>query len=127
MTDSTATIAPPTLAEEVREALSIFAGFLAQHPDLPLSKYDAMSYHVHADTDEQQRAEIDRIAAILGVKAAENADRDRYAAERAFGPGVTYKATAIDREAMTRYSAHMKPYFEAEAARTATVNGPVAA
>jgi hypothetical protein len=123
MTAITAT-RPGTRAAEVADALAAFAGFITEHPELPLSKYGAMTYHVHGDTDEQQRAEIDRIAAILGVKPEETSNGTHYKAEREFGPGVTYEAISIDREAMKRYSAHMTPYFEAE---QALANGSAAA
>lgn len=112
---STTTIQRPALAGQVAGALGSFAAFLREHPGLPVDENHATEFHVRAATDEAARAEIDRIAAILGV-TAEHSDRGHHTAARRFGPGVTYQATAIDRKAMDRYNAHMAPYHAAELA-----------
>jgi hypothetical protein len=125
---TTSTITQPgTRAAETAAGLENAAAFIKSHPDLPLGGSDALNVYVSGSgsTDAEARAEIDRIAGILGVTPRENTKGNHYSAERSFGPGVTYKATAIDREAMDRYNAHMSPYYAAERA-VAGKNGAAA-
>ena len=76
----------------VLEGLAAFAAFLAARPDLPLGAADPFLYTAKGGADEQNRAEVDRIAAILGVTAGDSPIGTHYAAARDFGGGVTYSA-----------------------------------
>jgi hypothetical protein len=61
---------------------------------------------VYADgTEAEQRAEIDRIAGILGVTPTDNTGRDgHYTAEKTFGR-ITYRAVYIPSRVWTRHHA----------------------
>ena len=117
MTDFTSPARPLTAHEAgVITGLCALADFLEQYPDLiPPFSVD-ISHHPHG-TDEHERAEVDRIAATLGV-TAQDKGAGHYVAQREFGP-VTYSAVAIAAESMRRYKAHMQPYNEAEEALAA--------
>lgn len=70
------------------------AAFLQNNPDVPAPPWaDVYVFPPHG-TDEQMRAEIDRIAACIRAGVTENADHGHYAASRHFGP-VQYQAVAI--------------------------------
>lgn len=94
-------------------ALEELAGFLRAHPDLPVPRSTVpLRPHVSGGSDEEQRAEVDRIAAILGTEAVETAGGEHYQTERRFGP-VAYGAVAIRTEHMRRYAEHMQSWHEA--------------
>ena len=97
-------------APDVRAAyvawLRELADFVEATPDLPLPDLSSVTYHPRG-TDEQERAEVDRIAEVLGVDAQSTAGGAHYTATRRFGP-VEYQAVAITAEHMRRYNAHMK-------------------
>ena len=83
-------------ATEVRAGLRALEEFLGQHPGLPLGIGDIpFRVFVQDDGDEENRAEIDRIAGILGVAAYFVPDSGHYMASRDFGGGIRYEATAI--------------------------------
>ena len=114
------TLAPPDLDRRtaVIRGLANLAAFLETHPELPLAgewSGEPFTVYVFAGTDEENRAEIDRIARILGT-APELLHRSgaHYAAVRNFGGGVTYRALAID----SRY--------RADRAHLATASGAAA-
>lgn len=87
------------------QGLIDLAAFLETHPDLPITSVDARPY-IHG-TDDEERAEVDRIAAILGQPAKHTNDaRTHYEVERDFGGRVHYRATAITAAHMAEYSAH---------------------
>ena len=91
----------------VISGLANLQAFLKDHPDLPLGLGD-MPFRVHVTgrTDEEKRAEVDRIGVILGTPARyEYGGATHYAAIRDFGGGVTYEAIAISRAYMDRYTA----------------------
>jgi hypothetical protein len=72
------------------------ADFLAAHPDVPVPPaYHTQSFHVFPDgeSDAERRAEIDRVAAALGVPAAESG-AGHYRAALSFGP-AEYLAVAL--------------------------------
>jgi hypothetical protein len=100
--------APVTEAEKryafVR-GLRDLAAFIEAHPDLPLPYRAHMSYFP-GGTDEEERAEVDRIAGVLGQEPVTRAGGDHYLVERWFGR-VGYQATAITADHMARYDAHM--------------------
>lgn len=91
---------------EIINGLRMFALFAQNHPDLPLaSGGDPLRVSVFEGTDAENRAEIERIAAILGVNPAYPfGTTAHYRAVRAFG-GVIYEATAITRASMDEYHA----------------------
>jgi hypothetical protein len=80
------------------------ADFLDDHPDLPVNfRADVVHSVTAADIDPgtdtdgieaAKRAEVDRVAAILGVTPTVEANGDQYMACISFGP-VTYRAAAI--------------------------------
>ncbi|MCP2335188.1 hypothetical protein [Actinomadura rupiterrae] len=93
--------APQDSRASVITGLRELADFLESHPDLPGPRFSLVSVLVDDGTDDQQRAEVDRIAQILGVEATDSAV-GHYTASRSFGlidnPGsVEYEATAITR------------------------------
>ena len=95
-------IAPPGTERRTAaiQGLSNLSAFLDTHPALPLGAEwsdEPFTVYVFAGTDEENRAEVDRIAGILGVQAAwMNGSGSHYTAVRRFGGGVTYRALAID-------------------------------
>lgn len=90
--------------QAVIDGLGELATFLKEHPDAPVHSNVTITFFPCGNDDEAERAEVDRIAAILGVTSTAN-DRDtHYTAERSFG-GVTYQAAAIRSDAMRRWDA----------------------
>lgn len=94
------------------DGLRALADFLENEPDVPVNSWATISYSVSAkdldtddrDQDDAERAEVDRVAAILGVTPTENDSSSHYTAMRAFGP-VEYRATAITQEHMAVHAA----------------------
>jgi hypothetical protein len=98
-------------------ALRELAGFIDAHPDLPLPSRAKVSPYLHG-TDEEDRAEVDRIAGILGAQP-ETTPGGHYQVSRTFGGRVSYEATAIPDQQMQDWDALMSY-------RTAVTNhGPV--
>lgn len=94
---------PTDRRQAVIDGLGELAAFLKEHPDVPVHSSVTITFFPRG-TDEEERAEVDRVAAILGVTPTVN-DRDtHYTAERKFG-GVTYQAAAITSDAMRRWDA----------------------
>lgn len=91
----------------VHAGLVALAKFIADHPGLPLASYSDVPFRVpvYGGNDEDNRTEVDRIAAILGVTARWDATRVEYSARREFGGGIAYVATAITAEWMAGYVA----------------------
>jgi hypothetical protein len=74
------------------------ADWLDAHPDVPVCPFgwDLSIYPQHAD-DADRAAEVDRIAAILGVDVTDETQRGgHYIASRSFGL-ITYEAVYIPR------------------------------
>lgn len=90
---------------EAITGLTAAAAFLETHPDLPLNPLgDPMNVSVTGGSDEDNRAEVDRIAWILGVEPGYIlGSRTHYAAVLHFAGGVTYSATAINRSYRDNY------------------------
>ncbi|GGV33946.1 hypothetical protein GCM10010182_67210 [Actinomadura cremea] len=88
--------------DEYIKGLRDLADFIESHPELPLPTGSSVGPYV-TGTDEEERAEVDRIATILGVTASGDT---HYIASRSFGP-VTYEAIAIAADHMARYDALM--------------------
>ena len=100
--------------EAAARGLRALADFLESHPDLPVPWQTDAPASVSGADDAAERAEVDRIAGILGVPAAANERGTHYDAERDFGGGVIYRATAITRAEMESYTEHMKAFHERE-------------
>jgi len=83
----------------VVRGLTNLAAFVAAHPELPLGgpySESPVKVFVHGRTDAENRAEVDRIAGILGVTAGySHPGCTQYTALRNFGGGIEYMALAI--------------------------------
>jgi hypothetical protein len=85
--------------------LRTLADFLEDHPELPVPEYGSEVTVYPDGTEAEQRAEIDRIAAILGVNPTDNTGRDgHYTAETTFGR-ITYRAVYIPSRVWARHHA----------------------
>ena len=82
---------------EVIAGLAAFAGFLTDHPDLPLGRFSPFRYSLRHGSTEASHAEVDRIAVILGT-APKTGDDGTYSVTRDFGGRVTYEAFALGTE-----------------------------
>jgi hypothetical protein len=82
------------------------ADYLEEHPDLPVKEYGFdLTIYPEADTDAGGRAEVDRIADILGVVPVDNTPMGgHYIASKAFGR-ISYRAVHIPSRAWARYIA----------------------
>jgi hypothetical protein len=87
------------------------ADFLAANPKVPIPAYGA-DINLHTGgSDDQQRAEVDRIAELIGSTPSEGV---HYETTRNFGP-ITYRAVAVwentlrDWEALTTYQGAVTP------------------
>jgi len=90
------TYADPAERAALIQGLRALADYLESNADVPATSY-APVYAFPPDGEcAGMRAEIDSIAALLGVKARETADGSHYTALRSFGP-VEYRAVAICR------------------------------
>ena len=87
------TYADPTERAALISGLRNLADYLESTPEVPAPIYsDVLTFPPHGDWSEM-RAEIDAIAARLGVTACETWG-SHYVASRHFGP-VEYRAVAI--------------------------------
>lgn len=99
---ATALISPPGAARLAATigGLANLAAFLETHPGLPLADEqsgDPFTVYAFAGTDEENRAEVDRVAAVLGTEPGwMPGSRTHYTAARRFGGGVTYRVLAVD-------------------------------
>lgn len=86
----------------VIRGLRDLADFLETHPEVPVSfGANHIAYHARG-TDEAKRADIDRIAKILGVTPTDH--NGHYDTRRQFG-AVAYEACAIQDAVMEQYNA----------------------
>lgn len=90
--------------QAVIDGLRELADFLTEHPDVPVSGNDWITYYP-SGTDEEERAEVDQVAAILGATAGLAGSPDHYVALREFSGGITYKVIAITADHMRRHAA----------------------
>jgi hypothetical protein len=82
------------------------ADYLEDHPDLPVKEcgFD-LTIYPQADTDAAGRAEVDRIADLLGVTPIDKTPMGgHYIASKAFGR-ISYRAVHIPSRAWARYTA----------------------
>jgi hypothetical protein len=84
------------------------ADYLAAHPAVPVAPYGwDLLISSHRDTDPEGTAEIDRIAAILGVTVKDDTPSGGYyTAAKAFGP-ISYQAFHISARSKAAYRAYM--------------------
>lgn len=90
----TTSIADPETRAAVTAGLRALAEFLDAHPTLAVPRFSiSAGLTVYpAGTQEDKRAEVDRIAGVLRVNAEEFGV---YQAERRFGGPVAYRAVAV--------------------------------
>ncbi|MCP9947324.1 DUF6197 family protein [Actinomadura madurae] len=94
------------------------ADFIEARTDLPVPNSTKFVHHPDG-TDEEERAEVDRIARILGAEPEASAGGHHYLVTRRFGP-VAFEAVAITDEHMARYTALMSYGGAVEPAGTET-------
>ena len=100
--------------ERILAGLVDLAAFLEANPDVPVPRFNwslsiPLGVSVNGTTDLRQRAEIDRIAGLLGVAVLdESANGGHYIARRHFGP-VTYEAVHVPAQRMAEFDA-MRSY-----------------
>jgi hypothetical protein len=90
------------------DGLRQLADYLEAHPDLPVCHFDWTPLTVFPGGSEaEQRAEVDRVARVLGVQVRdETADDGHYTAARAFGP-VIYQSLHIPARRAAAHAALM--------------------
>lgn len=94
------------------DGLRALADFLAAHGGLPVPQCETDVTFYPDGSDDDKRAEVDRLAASLGVRPACQAGL--YRAVRSFGP-VTYQAVLLPEaklaatEALMSYSSAFAP------------------
>lgn len=91
---------------EFAAGLRELADFIEAHPGLPVParwQQAAVGPHLNG-TDEEDRAEVDRIAGILDAAPITTVN-GHYKVRREFSGGVTYEAIAIPDTAMKRWEA----------------------
>lgn len=107
------TITPTTADQSARaeaiNGLRQLADFLDAHADVPVAEY---SWTLHAfprdaEDDATERAEVDQVAAILGVTVRDDtAKGGHYLADRMFGR-VTYEFVHIPDRTRAAHHAHV--------------------
>ncbi|MDN3356116.1 hypothetical protein [Actinomadura sp. DC4] len=85
--------------------LHALADYLDTNPSLPVPEFSAdLLVHIRG-TDVEQRAEVDRVAGLLGVSVEDRtAHGGHYTAARGFGP-VEYRCVAIPAKVMALHQA----------------------
>jgi hypothetical protein len=86
----------PNPRDQLVGGLRQLADYLDTHPAIPVASHGwDLLIPTHCDSDPEGIAEVDRIAAILGVTPEDGlADRGHYSAIKTFGP-ITYQAFHI--------------------------------
>ncbi|MFC5744769.1 hypothetical protein [Actinomadura rugatobispora] len=95
------TIIPDPKRAAYAQGLRDLADFLEAQPEVPLPSYPRVGPLLWGD-DEDKRAEVERIASLLGVTPRKEASQ--HLASRYFGP-VVYEVVAITAEEMERHRA----------------------
>lgn len=94
-----------TTMQDVCAGLRALTDYLEAHPDLPVPTRVAATPYL-CGTDEEDRAEVDRVAGILGVVPGPPYEgSSHYEVSRHFGGRVCYQATAIPEGRMVAYLA----------------------
>lgn len=93
---------------EVSSGLRQLADYLDAHPDIPVALFGwDLLVGADGDNDTAKKAELDRIAAVLGVPVDyKSAGTGHYSAVRSFGP-ISYHAYHVTTKAKATYQAHM--------------------
>jgi hypothetical protein len=97
--------------DQVIAGLRELAGYLEQHPGVPVSLrgWRLSVYYLHHD-DRDGIAEVDRVAAILGTPVTDNtAAGGLYCASQQFGP-VSYEIVGVSRQRLDTYRAALSYY-----------------
>ncbi|HUY52506.1 MAG TPA: hypothetical protein VMV92_43530 [Streptosporangiaceae bacterium] len=77
------------------------ADFLERGPEVPAPRWADVMVFPPTTTDEEMRAEIDMIAALIGAEIGDmTADQGHYVASRKFGP-VQFEAVGIPARSRT--------------------------
>ena len=99
--------------------LRALADFLEANPTVPVSTYGAdYKIFTRGESDEGERAEIDRIASTLGEDVKDDTARGgHYTVAKTFGR-ITYTAVHVPARRQAAYEALMSyaPAFDSEAA-----------
>jgi hypothetical protein len=96
------TTAPQARAAFIAGLLDL-ACFLDAHPEVPVPAYGrTIGLSIDDGTDEQNRAQVDTFAAMLGATITDR--NGHYTASRRFGP-VEYQAFAIRSDVFAAYEA----------------------
>jgi hypothetical protein len=110
MTDQICRVIPGDLIEraQVIAGLRQLANYLADHPDVPVCPFGwDLNVYPRQATEALNRAEVDRIAAILAVTPADQTSTGgHYTAACTFGR-ITYQATYIPDRRMAAHDALM--------------------
>jgi hypothetical protein len=87
--------------------LHALADYLNDNPAVPVPPFQTdVLIHIRG-TDQEQRAEVDRLAALLGVAVVDQTGTGgHYTATRAFGP-VEYRCVAVPHAVRAAYAAGM--------------------
>lgn len=94
---------PTDRRQAIIDGLRELADALAEHPELPMPKYPGFTIYPEG-SDEEARAEVDRLAAVLGVTPTKSRRGTHYWADRKFG-AIEYRVLAIADEDMKRHAA----------------------
>lgn len=95
---------PPNHHRAVISGLRELADDLSLHRDVPVPLIVEIDYHPRGETDTEKRAEIDRIAKILGVEPEFAAEGEHYIATRRYG-SVRYRAITVSEKALKNWDA----------------------
>ena len=99
------TYADPGRRRDLITGLRALADFLEGSPQIPAPYCVDVLVFLPGALEEDGRAEIDRIAGLIGVKVHDGiAEHDHYTASRIFGP-VEYRAVFIPPRARAYYAA----------------------
>ncbi|MGW2155011.1 hypothetical protein [Nonomuraea sp. NPDC001699] len=87
------------------EGLHALASYLEARPELPVPHASKVAVSVLFGTDEEKKAEIQRIARLIGSDLyLSDPDQGHYSAATCFGP-VEYSVTAITDAGIARWDA----------------------
>jgi hypothetical protein len=101
------TYASPEERSSLIAGLRDLADLLEGNPEVPAPRWTDVMVFPPDGTENEMRAEIDRIAALIDASISDQtADDGHYTASRKFGP-VQYKAVAIPARWLARRAARM--------------------
>lgn len=98
---------PPNERRAFIQNLWNLTEMLDRNPRIPIPLITEITYHPHGGSDDERRAEIDRIAEELGEEPKYTANGEHYAVTRYFGKSVRYEAVMISDRAMMQFNARM--------------------